>query len=375
MIGFEETSRFDTARFDDDASRSAGDPSGMLRAVASSAAQVRESYRNAMEAGVGSLAEMGRPRSIVVAGMGGSAISGDVLAAVCGTGCPIPIVPVRSYRLPGWVGAADLVMAVSCSGRTEETLITAREAVRRGSRLMAVGRAGSPLAQIAAQARGLFVPVTAAAGQPRATFWGLTVPLIAAARRLGLAQVDEDVYETTAKQLEAIAHRCRPGSDGFINPGKTLAARIAGSIPMVWGTSPLAAAAAYRFSCQLNENAKYPAIWGEIPEAQHNQIVAFDGPLVGRDFGPQESVRLSLVLLRDTDEHPQVVKRREALTELARDRGVPVHEIVAEGTHPLERLASLVCLGDFASVYLGIGYGIDPTPVEAIEEIKSRITR
>ncbi|MFC4049377.1 SIS domain-containing protein [Actinomadura syzygii] len=375
----------DPSRLDDADAAEAADPGGMLRQVASSAAQVREARRAAEEAGVGVLAEDGRPRAIVVVGMGGSGISGDVLAAVCGTGCAVPVTTVRGYRLPGWVGAADLVIAVSCSGRTEETLDVAAEAARRGCRLLFVGGEGSPLAELAAMTRGVFVPVRSV-GQPRATLWGLTVPVLLAARALGLADVPDAVLESTATRLEDVAHRCRPSSEPFVNPAKRIALDLAGDVPLVWGSSALAATAAYRLCCQLNENAKYPGVFGEVPEAQHNQVMAFDGHFargrVSSSEDPDDFFRdrsddpehgLHLVLLRDADEHPQVRKRCEASAELARGRGVAVTEIAAEGEHPLERIATLIALSDYVTVYLAIALGVDPTPVPAIQELKARI--
>lgn len=369
---------WDPGRLDDPDAIHAADPGEMLRQLASAAAQIREAQFRTAEAGVAVVADAGRPRSVVVTGMGGSAISGDVLAAVCGVGCPVPIVTVRGYQLPGWVGATDLVIAVSCSGSTEETLAVAVEAVRRGSRLLCVGAEGSPLAGIAAQAGGPFVPVRSA-GQPRATLWGLTVPLLLAARSLELTDVSDPVLEDTAKRLEDVSHRCRPSSESFINPGKQLATELAGAVPMVWGSSALAGVAAYRFACQLNENAKYPGVYGVLPEANHNQVVAFDGLFGGsaddffRDRVETEGGRLHLVVLRDVEEHPQVARRRAVSVELARARGIPVTELVAEGTHPLERIATLIALADYTTVYLAIALGVDPTPVAAIQELKARI--
>ncbi|MEV7005706.1 bifunctional phosphoglucose/phosphomannose isomerase [Streptosporangium sp. NPDC051022] len=362
-------------RLDDQRRLTDGDPSGMLRAVAASAAQVRTSHRIAREADLSSVAGDGRPRSIVVAGMGGSGIAGDILSAVCGYGVPLPIVTVRSYRLPGWVGATDLVIAVSRSGKSEETVAVAMEAVRRGCRLLALAEAGSPLHAVAQQAGAPFVPVTTG-GQPRAAVWALSIPLVVVAAELGLLQVDDEVFEAVAERLEDVAHRCRPASESFINPGKSLAMELAGTVPMIWGSSPVAAVAAYRWASQLNENGKYPAVWGEIPEVNHNQVVAFDGPLAQRDiFADETGLSLRLFMLRDVEEHPQVVRRREASVRMAEDRGVPVTQVVAEGLHPLERLATLIELGDFASTYLALGYGIDPTPVSAITELKSRISQ
>ncbi|WP_219466536.1 bifunctional phosphoglucose/phosphomannose isomerase [Nonomuraea rhizosphaerae] len=362
-------------RLDDQHHLTEGDPGGMLMAVAASAAQVRTAHRTAVEAGIDRLSAERRPRAIVVAGMGGSAIAGDILAAVCGNGAPLPIVTLRSYQLPGWVGATDLVIAVSCSGRTEETLSVAAEAVRRGCSLLAVGGADSPLEAIARQASALYVAVPAT-GQPRANVWLLTVPVIVAAASLGLLQADDDLYERVATTLEAVAHRCRPSSDSFINPGKTLAMELAESVPMIWGSSPVTTVAGYRLACQLNENAKYPAVFGELPEANHNQVVAFDGPLAKRDIFADEPSghTLRLVMLRDVEEHPQVARRRDVSVRLAADRDVPVSELSAEGSHPLERMASLIGLGDYASTYLALGYGVDPTPVSAITELKARIS-
>ena len=204
-------------------------------------------------------------------------MAGEVLAAVCGPGSAAQIATVHDYQLPGWVGAADLVIAVSCSGATEETLAAAGEAVRRGCPLIGVGGAGSPLAMLAEQARAPFVPVQSA-GMPRATLWGLSVPLLVIADRLGVAEVSAEGFEAAAAELERVSHLCRPDSESFVNPAKTLALELAGTLPLIWGTSPLAGVAAYRFACQLNENAKYPAIAGVLPEANHNQVVTFDGP-------------------------------------------------------------------------------------------------
>ena len=361
-------------RLDDAELVEAADPGGMLRQVASSAAQVRSAVRTCSEVDLSPVTNPGRPRAIVVAGMGGSGIAGDVLAAICGTGNSMQVVTSHGYQLPGWVGAADLVIAVSCSGSTEETLAVATEAVRRGSNLVAVGAAGSPLQAIATQARAPFVPVVSA-GMPRSTLWGLSIPLLVIAERTGVLEVGEDVYEATAAALEQIAFQCRPTSESFVNPGKSLALDLFGALPMIWGTSPLSGVAAKRFAAQLNENAKYPGIAGELPEANHNQVVAFDGPFApGTRLDAESGYPLRLVLLSDPAAHPQVARRQAASAELATDRGIRVSELAMEGEHPLLRFASVVQLIDYATVYLGIASGVDPTPIEIIQELKERIS-
>ena len=369
-------------RLDDLALLEASDPGGVLRQVASAAAQVRTSARATAETDLGRVISAGRPRSIVVVGMGGSGVAGEVLAAVCGPGSASPVVAQHDYRLPGWVGAADLVVAVSCSGTTEETLSAAEEAVRRGCPLLAVGGAGSPLAQIAEQARAPFIPVESA-GMPRSTLWGLAVPLMIIADRLGVADVPAAGLEAAAADLERVSHLCRPDSESFVNPAKTLALELAGTLPMIWGSSPLTGVAATRFACQLNENAKYPAVTGVLPEANHNQVVVFDGPfapwpaggqvVLDEEKDPRPPVPLRLVILRDRQEHPQVARRREVSAELAAQRGIEVSELAADGDTPLQRLASLIQLIDYATVYLGIAIGVDPGPVAVIGDLKERI--
>ncbi len=367
-------------RLDDVALIEAADPAGILRQTASSAAQVRAAVETAGETDLSGIIASGRPRAVVVTGMGGSGLAGEVLAAVCGPGSPVQVTTVHDYWLPGWVGAADLVIAVSCSGCTEETLAAAEEAVRRGCRLLGVGGKGSPLAAIAEQARAAFIPVQPA-GMPRSTLWGLSVPLMVVASRLGIVDMPGDAYESAASELERVSHLCRPDSESFVNPAKTLALELSGTLPVIWGTSALAGTAAVRFACQLNENAKYAAIAGTLPEANHNQVVMFDGAFApgpraalgtdGEDSACPLSLRL--VLLRDSHEHPQVARRREESARLAAERGIGVSELAAAGDGPLERLASLVQLIDYATAYLAIAQAVDPGPIAAIQELKARI--
>ena len=370
------------------------DPAAMLVAVATGAAQVREAAVLAAEAGVAGLADEGRPRAVVVCGMGGSGIAGDVLAAVAGMTSPAPVLAHRGHGLPAWVGAADLVVAVSCSGRTEETLSALEEAVRRGCRLLVVGAAGSPVEALGARGRAVFVPVTQGR-QPRATVWALSTPLVLAGAALGLLSAGPAEVEAAAVRLEELAQRCRPDADEVVNPAKQLAGELTGTLPVVWGTSPLAGVAAYRFACQLAENAAAPALWGVLPEAVHNAVVLLDGRWAGAgpvsagspagledlfrdradDDDEEPAMPLRLVMLRDAEEDPRVATRADVVLDLARERGVETSVVPATGASGFERLASLVGLTDFASTYLALLEGTDPTPVAAIDALKSRASR
>jgi glucose/mannose-6-phosphate isomerase len=369
---------FDLDRLDDTAGLAAADPQDMLRAVATSAAQVRASRTAAREAPLGSLEFDSRPRAIVVAGMGGSGISGDVLAAVAGMRCPIPITVYRGYGLPGWVGAADVVIAVSCSGATAETLTGAVEATRRGARLVGVGAAGSPLeAHCGSQS---FVAVSKELS-PRSSMWALAVPLLVVASRFRLLDLgaDDAALEAAAVQLESLAALCGPERESFTNPAKTIAAELAGTLPMVWGSGQVGPVAALRAVCQLAENAKLPAIAGALPEAHHNQVVTFDGSLASgagdddlfRDrVDEAAALRLRLVIVRDDAGDEVAAQRADVSAEIATGRGIGVSVLSAQGDAAVERLASLVGLLDYASVYLGLAQGLDPTPIAPIDELK-----
>jgi glucose/mannose-6-phosphate isomerase len=378
----------------------AADPGDMLRQVASAAAQVRTAVRSCAETDLSAFAADGRPRAIVVAGMGGSGVAGEMLNAMAGLSSPVQVVVCQTERLPGWVGAADAVVAVSCSGSTPETLAIATEAARRGCRLAGIGAEGSPLHRIAEQARAPFVPV-APLGLARSMLWAVAVPLLVIAERIGVARIGSDVYELAASRLEEVSHQCRPARDSFVNPGKSLALDLVGELPMVWGTSALSGVAARRFASQLQENAKYPAIYGMLPEAAYSQVAAFDGPFAPRssrlsaqepgsgpddlsdlpgwdlDYEEDEAASgftaLRLILIADPDEDSRVASQRAAVTELAGQRGVGISELAMDGEHPLVRLAGVIQLADYASVYLAIASGIDPGQTVAIRDLRTRI--
>lgn len=343
----------------------AADPGGMVREVANAPALFRAAMTAAYEAGLDAIAEVGRPRAVVVAGMGGSGVSGDVLGAVAGSNSPMPVLTHRGYGLPAWVGAADVVVAASYSGRTEETLSAAEEAVRRGARVVTVGAEGSPLADLGARGRGVHVP-TAPGGVPRARLWSITVPVLVLGDVLGVCRAPRADLDATADLLDVLTERYKPGKETFLNPAKDLALKFAEPLPVVWGTSPLAGVAAYRTACQFNENADRPAVWGVLPEANHNQVVPFDDPTAPERF--------RLLFLRDSDEHPSVARRVEASQELARDRGIGIDEVVAEGESATARIASLVAIGDFLTTYLAVVLGIDPTAMDPITQLKARIS-
>ena len=381
----------DEALLDDPAALAENDPGGMLRATASAGAQVRESAALAAEANLAVLSDEGRPRAVVIAGIGTAGRTGEILATVAGPRCPVPVIAHRSAGVPGWVGAADVVIAVSASGRSPEALGAAEAAARRGARLVAVGAPDSLLQSVAESARAPFIPVPRRA-PARASLWALTVPVLLAARSFGLVKVNEADLAETAARLDADADRCRPTAESFVNPAKSLALGLAGSVPIVWGSSPLATVAARRFADTISANARYPVVAGALGEAGRGRVGLLDGVFGGlaestRDIfadpdeeeQDQDGTRLRVVLLRDgglaneeeTDEPIAVEERRaDAVQTLAERRGVRCDVVTAEGGSPLERLASLIAIPDFASIYLALAHGLDPMAVPAVTEMK-----
>jgi glucose/mannose-6-phosphate isomerase len=304
--------------------------------------------------------------AVLVTGMGGAGIAGDVaatLSAIVPTGArrlpPVPVLVHKGYGLPAFVGPRTLVVALSHSGNTEETLSGWDAAARAGAQVFAV-TAGGALAERATAAGAQLVRVPGGC-QARHSLGYLAVPVLVA---LGLdGGLDEAIEVQT--ELAAAAHRKLPAQD---NPAKQLALRLAsGSVPLAWGARGLGALAAYRLKCQLNENAKLYALWNELPELDHNEVAGLQEPtpLAGH---------LGLVLLRDPlGEHPRVATRFTVTEELVHQRFAWMVEVAARGTSPLARLASLLLLVDLASVYTALELGQDPSPIAWIDRLKQAL--
>lgn len=290
---------------------------------------------------------------IVALGMGGSGIAGSLLAALL----PAEVVPVRGYTLPRWVGEESLVLALSYSGDTEETLSAFREALPRTQRLLAV-TSGGTLGALCAQ-RGIPWIKIPPGYQPRAALGYLLFPLLGLFRRLDLIGELEEVFLV----LDRMARVLAPG-DGE-NEAQRLARTLHGRVPLVYGAGPTAPVA-FRWKTQVNENAKQPAFWAELPELCHNEIVGWG---LSTRLLPQATV----VFLRTGHDHPRVQARIEILQGLLAERDLPWIEVHGRGQGELAQAFSLLYLGDWVSAYLALLNGVDPTPVAIIRELKEQL--
>jgi glucose/mannose-6-phosphate isomerase len=206
--------------------------------------------------------------------------------------------------------------------------------------------------------------------------WTLLTPLLRIGNALGVVRVGDADLARAADITDEVGALCAVELQTAENPAKILALQFADSLPMIWGTGEVGPVASYRVISQLAENAKLPAIHGEIPESQHNQVVVLDGPYAGAvdPFANQSSERkFRLILLRDSVEHPQMARRAEIVTEIATQRDVPVTQVDTKGTQIVHRLAYLIALTDWASVYAGLVQNIDPSPIGPIAELKARL--
>jgi glucose/mannose-6-phosphate isomerase len=334
------------------------DPTDQLTDVLAIPEHLRDALWKAESAG---LEPWDSPGGLIVAGMGGSAIGGGLARAILGDHASRPLLGARAYGLPSWTTNETTVLCASYSGDTEETLACYEAAGVIGARRVVVTSGGA----LARQARADGVPVVPVAGGycPRAAVAYMTVAALEVAALCGVGPRMNSEIDVAADHLEELVIEWGPeGVED--NAAKTLARALNGTVPVVAGaglTTPIA----YRWKTQVNENAKMSAFAGELPELDHNEIVGWAS---AADFG-----RFSAVFLDDCDMHPRV-KERIALTAQTISPGAAgVHHVSSRGQTTVERVFSLVLLGDLISVYLAALRGVDPAPVDAIDRLKNQL--
>ena len=351
----------DRALLDDRQAMAQIDPEGMIELIAGMPAQWREAEAIARAASLGGLEQ---PRNVVILGMGGSAIGGDLVRALLEPVAPVPIAVNRDYTLPAYVGAKSLVIASSYSGNTEETLTAVEEAAKRGARIVAV-TTGGRLGELARE-RGWPVITLPGGLSPRAALGYSFVPLLLLCEKAGLCPPVGDALAETAGILEAQRARFGPEVPVAANPAKQLALSLKGKLPLIYGSRGWKGTAAYRWKCQINENAKAPAIWNVFPELNHNETVGWESP-------GELTQQIGVVVLRDRNDDERIQVRIDTTKEIMAGAVGGLTELWAEGRSDVARLFSLVYPGDWVSVYLAILYRNDPTPIRVIDLLKSRL--
>lgn len=318
----------------------------MRDAIASTAEQLREGERHGRRSGLRMT-----PTGVVFAGMGGSAMGGELLRALIADSAPVPMTRVRGYRIPKWAGPGTLVACVSYSGNTAETLSCAEQAREQGADVLAV-TSGGKLARMAAESSFHLAEIPSGL-PPRAALGFLFGALSGALAGCDLVpggSVDKAAKGSAAVDVAETAR---------------VAETIADSIPVIYGAGPLGAVA-YRWKTQMNENAKIHAFSHAIPELEHNEIEA---------WGVSARNPFAMVVLRDSKESARTAREIDAFSDIAGRGATAALTIRAEGRSRFERAFNLVTFGDWVSYHVALARGVDPMPIPAIQQLKSVLGR
>jgi glucose/mannose-6-phosphate isomerase len=300
--------------------------------------------------------------SVLIAGMGGSAVGGLLLNDWLLYTTKKPIQVSRGYDLPGWVNEETLVFAVSYSGNTEETLSQYHQAVEKGCRIICFC-SGGELEKLGKE-NGHPVVYFPKGVQPRAAIPFQFFALAAVSKNLGM--ISDEQWEEVLEAIHVsrvLAESMKPETPMNENMGKQLADLIKGYIPFIYAPRQFQAVA-YRYSTQFNENSKSPAATNFFPEMFHNSIMAREG---------SEDLLCGAIaiIIKDSGENERLKRKMEVARDLMAERFGKVVEVETVGKAKLTRMMSALLIGDFTSAYLGVLYGIDPSTTDSIESLKA----
>lgn len=332
------------------------DPGGMRDIIASLPDQISSALRSTAKAHF----PIDKAQRIFLVGMGGSAIAGDVFAAWVADRSKVPIQVVRDYRLPSYARSEDLLVAVSYSGNTEETLAATAQGIKLGCRVIAI-TSGGTLAELARKSDFSVFHVPTGL-PPRGAFGHLFGILAAISGEWTYSEGRDELTEAVA-HLRDLRTRFRPESGMRSNGAKALAARIRTTLPIMYGAPPFVAIAR-RWQTQLNENSKVLAFSSTFPEADHNELVGWVEDARARLHRP--------ILLRDRDESPEM-RRQLDITVALMSKRTKVEEVRDDGPTLVSRMLGILYLGDYVSLYLAVLRRVDPMVLKPIATLKEKL--
>jgi glucose/mannose-6-phosphate isomerase len=302
--------------------------------------------------------------NVVVIGMGGSGITGDIVAAVSSPLLPVPVLVAKSYECPAFVGRDSLVIAVSASGNTEETVQAASDAAAAGAQMVVI-TGGGQLSELAGTWAATSIPVPADIPQPRAALGAMAMPALVALEHFGLYRGGRAWIDSAVNQMKRRRDEMERGGEG--SPAAALARRIGRTMPLIHGGGALGGTAAQRWKTQINENAKAPAFWSVQPELCHNEVCGWG------QHGDVTRQLITAIDLRHDAEHPQLDRRFELVAELMREVVADVIEVRAAGDGELAQLFDLILFGDYVSLWMAVEAGVDPGPVPVLGQLKQAL--
>jgi len=305
-------------------------------------------------------------KNIVVLGMGGSAIGGDLLSNYLADELPIPIVVVRGYDIPKFVDENSLVFAVSYSGNTEETISALKKCLDAKARVIALTSGGQ--FAVLSQENNFPVIKVPAGIQPRAAISYLFFPILKALERLGLIKEKGSEIEETFNILQELSKEYGAKSPIKNNFAKNVALSLYQHLPLVYGSEGLLEAVAMRWKTQINENSKWPCFWNVFPELDHNEIVGYE---IENNINRQ----VKIIYLQNKEGLLRVEQRREITRKIIEDKVAEFIFCPTKGKGKMARMFSLIFLGDLVSYYLAILNQVDPSPVACIEDLKKELAK
>ena len=302
--------------------------------------------------------------NVVLLGMGGSGAAADAVAAVASALLPVPVLTVKGYECPAFVGDGSLVFAISASGGTEETIQAATDAAVGGARMVVV-TGGGELGRLGDSWGAPVIQVPGDIPQPRAALPSMAMPPLVVLEEIGLLPGATYWIDAALEQLRR--RRDELAVAGDTSAAADVARRIGRTVPLISGGGAVGAAAARRWQTQVNENAKAPAFSSAQPELCHNEVCGWG------QHGDVTRQVITAVALRHDGEHPQVGRRFELVGELLREVVADVVEVRAEGDGDLAQLMDLVLFGDYVSLWMAAEAGIDPGPVPVLVDLKRQL--
>ena len=339
------------------------DPDGMLARIKELPMQCRQAWQATMNFKLPE--DYKNVTKVVILGMGGSAIGGDLVRSLVQAEAKIPVIVHRDYGLPAFVDDKTLLIASSYSGNTEETISGFEPTLSTGAKKI-VMTTGGMLEQMAV-ANDVPIFKIEYKAQPRAALGFSFIPTLGVIQQLGLITNKSNDVTETVQVLEKLSTKLDEKSPLAANLAKQLAQRLYGCLPVVYGAG-IAAEAAHRWKTQINENSKAWAFYDVFPELNHNATVGFPLPKEIAD-------KVRVILLRSPLYNERVKLRYEVTCELLEQAGVAYEFVNSEGTCPLSQMVSLISIGDYVSYYLAILYRVDPSPVKVISYLKDRLAK
>ncbi|OFW50586.1 MAG: bifunctional phosphoglucose/phosphomannose isomerase [Actinobacteria bacterium RBG_13_35_12] len=305
-------------------------------------------------------------KNMVVLGMGGSAIGGDLLSDYLADELSIPIVVIRGYDIPKFVDENSLVFTVSYSGNTEETISTLKKCLEAKARIIAL-TSGGKLAVLSQENNFPVIKVPVGI-QPRAAISYLFFPILKALERLGLIKERSSEIEETISILQDLSGEYCAKSPSENNLAKKVALSLYQNLPLIYGSEGLLKAVAMRWKTQINENSKWPCFWNIFPELDHNEIVSYE---IENNINRQ----VKIIYLKDKEGLLRVEQRRKITRKIIQGKVAGFMICPTKGKGKMARMFSLIFLGDLVSYYLAILNQVDPSPVACIEDLKKELAK